>query len=252
MATKAGKKKRAKRGEVLPSGHGIQDQVKETVQITPSLLDKNSGPSHELVKAASLADDGFHRLNQRQCQDGEHQRDVGVPVSAQGQFMEGHSDEKKSKKKHKKKASAVKPHSSEHPTELVKEEKSCTFEEQVEWCIRQLELGLHRRDATKAQKDSNDKNIRTLRSLKVPVPRKRQLMRSLFGDYRSKMVATPLPEARAKEPCMNAVEREVAEDCGKFFKYKHSHSTILLSGGEGHNGHSEEQEPFRFDFVINS
>lgn len=31
--------------------------------------------------------------------------------------------------------------------------------------------------------------IRALRSERTPLPRKRQLMRSLFGDYRSKMEA---------------------------------------------------------------
>jgi hypothetical protein len=132
------------------------------------------------------------------------------------------------------------------------EDKSFTFEEQVEWCIGQLKLGLHCRDATKTQKDSNEKNIRTLRSLKVPMPRKRQLMRNLFGDYRSKMVTTPLPEASssavAEVPCLRVVEREIAEDCGKFFKYKHSH-TGLIPDIEGHSGCSE---PFHFDFVINN
>ena len=251
MATKANKKKRAKKSRALPSGDGVQDQAKEPVQITPDPL-RNSGPSHELLGAAFLADDEFHQFNETQCQDGEHQGGVISPVSAQEQFTDGHSNGKKSKKKHKKKTSAMKPHSSEHPTESLKEEKSFTFEEQVEWCIGQLELGLYHHDATKAQKDSNEKNVRTLRSLKVPVPRKRQLMRSLFGDYRSKMMATPLPETRTKEPCVNAVEREVAEDCGKFFKYKRSHGTALLNGGERYNHHSEEQEQFFFDFVINS
>lgn len=31
--------------------------------------------------------------------------------------------------------------------------------------------------------------IRTLRSERIPLPRKRQLMRSLFGDYRAQMEA---------------------------------------------------------------
>jgi hypothetical protein len=66
------------------------------------------------------------------------------------------------------------------------------------------------------------------------------------------MMTTPLPAAsgssRAREPCLNVVEREIAEDCGKFFKYKHSH-TELINDIEGHSGCSE---PFRFDFVINN
>ena len=257
MATQTSKKKRAKKSKALPSGDGIgiRDQMKKSLPITPDLVDKNPGSSHEIlehIKAPSLADAGFQQLHQRKCGNGEHQKDAEAPISAQGQVTDGHSSGKKSKKNHKKKASAVKRHS-EVPSQPDKEDKSFTFEEQVEWCIGQLELGLHRRDATKAQKDSNEKNIRTLRSLKVPMPRKRQLMRSLFGDYRSKMMATPLSEAstRAKEPCMKVVERDIAEGCGKFFKYKHSHAT-LLNGTEGLNDCSERQKPFCFDFVIDS
>ena len=254
MATKVNKKKRAKKSKVSSSGVELQDQVEETVQRTPGPCLVDDAPSHE-QEAPSLSDTGLHQLNQRQCQDVEHPRDAAVSISAERQFIDDPTSGKKSKKKLTKKpslSSSMKPNSSEVPSE-PKEEKSFTFEEQVDWCIRQLELGLHHRDATKAQKDSNEKNIRTLRSLKVPVPRKRQLMRSLFGDYRSKMAATPLPEARAKEPRVSKVEREVVGECGKFFKYKHSHIQLpKFNGGEGCNSYTEEQESFRFDFVINS
>ena len=254
MATQTSKKKRAK-NKALLSGDGIQGQVKVGVPIAPDLVDKNPGSSHELlehIEEPPQAGAEFQQFHQRQCGDEEHQRDVDVTVSAQGPVTDAHSSGKKSKKKHKKKASTMKPHS-EVTSQPDKEDKLFTFEEQLEWCIGQLELGLHRHDATKAQKDSNEKNIRTLRSVKVPMPRKRQLMKSLFGDYRSKMMTTPLPEAsaRTKELCVNVVERDVAEDCGKFFKYKHSRTT-LLNGTEGLNDCSEKQEPFCFDFVINS
>ena len=253
MATQS-KKKKSKKRKVLASGDGIKDQVKEAVAISPDLVNRNPGSSHELlsehVETPSSGDGGVQQPHQRQCEDGEHQRDSELQISAQEQVETGG---KKSKKKRKMKAPAsMNPHSTDVPvSESTEEEKSFTCEEQVEWCIGQLELGLHRRDATKAQKDSNERNIRTLRSLKVPMPRKRQLMRSLFGDYRSKMMTTPLPEgnsARAKGPCLNAVEREVAEGCGKFFKHKHS-CTGLMSDVEGH---SDCSEPFRFDFVINN
>ena len=253
MATQS-KKKKSKKRKALASGDGIKDQVKEAIAISSSLVDRNPGSSHELLsehlETPSSADGGVQQPHQRQCEDGEHQRDSELQISAQEQVK---TCGKKSKKKHKKKASAsMNPHSTDVPvSESTEEEKSFTFEEQVEWCIGQLELGLHRRDATKAQKDSNERNIRTLRSLKVPMPRKRQLMRSLFGDYHSKMMTAPLPEGnntRAKRPCLNVVEREIAEDCGKFFKHKHS-STGLMRDVERH---SDCSEPFRFDFVINN
>ena len=249
MATQTSKKKRVRKSKALPSGDGIRDQMKETVPIAPGLVDKHPESSHEPlehVEAPSLADAGFQQLYQRKYRNGEHRKNAETPVT------DGHSSGKKSKKKHKKKASAMKPHS-EVPSQPDKEDKSFTFEEQIEWCIGQLELGMHCHDVTKTQKDSNEKNIGTLRSLKVPMPRKQQLMRSLFGDYRSKMMATPLSEAstRAKESCVKVVERDVAEDCGKFFKYKHSRTT-QLNGTEGLNDCSEKQEPFRFEFMIDS
>ena len=253
MATQSSKKKRSKKRKALPSGDGIQDQVKEAIAISPDLVDKNPGSSHELlsehIETPSSADAGVQQPHQGQEEDVEHQRNSELQISAQEQVKTGG---KKSKKRKKKASASMNPDvpSSESSTN---EDKSFTFEEQVEWCIGQLELGLHRHDATKAQKDLNEKNIRTLRSLKVPIPRKRQLMRSLFGDYRSKMMTTPLPETsiRAKGPHVSIVEREVAEDCGKFFKHKHSH-TMLLNATEGVNGNSEKQERFRFNFVINS
>ena len=256
MATQSSKKKKSKKRKALPSGDGIQDQVKEAVAILRDLVDKNPGSSHELLSehietAPSSADGGGQQPHQGQEEDVEHQRDSELQISAQEQVKTGG---KKSKKRHKKKASTSMNRSTGVPSsESTEEEKLFTFEEQIEWCIGQLELGLHRREATKAQKDSNEKNIGTLRSLKVPIPRKRQLMRSLFGDYRSKMMTTPLPEAstRAKGPCVSVVEREVAEDCGKFFKHKHSH-TMLVNATEGVNGNSEKQEQFCFNFVINS
>lgn len=241
MASKANKKKKATKSKVLPLDVEIQDQVKETVQTTPGIIEKQPTSQQE---RSLLPDVGLQQLTQRPGHGGEYQDDTEATVSAQKQCTSNPSSAKKSKKRQKKKSSAVKPLSGEVPPESGKEEKTFTFEEQVEWCIRQLELGLHHCGATKAQKDSNQKNIRTLRSLKVPVPRKRQLMRNVFGDYRSKMMTTPLPEARAKEPCVNAVERKVTEDCGKFFKYKHPRAPLV-------NG-ATKREPFQFDFEISS
>ena len=252
MATQSSKKRRTKKGKVLFSGDGIRDQMKGALPKASDLVDIDPGSKDELLKHLKAPDAGFQ---QNQCKDGEHQRESEVQTATPGPITSNSG--KKPKKKHKKKASAVNPHSdvpgASEPSPVPNEDKSFTFEEQVEWCIGQLELGLHRHDATKAQKESNEKNIRTLRSLKVPMPRKRQLMRSLFGDYRSKMMATPLPETgtRAKEPCVSVVERKVAEDCGRFFKHKRS-STALMNSTEGYNGHIEEQEQFRFNFEINS
>lgn len=60
---------------------------------------------------------------------------------------------------------------------------------ELAWCVEQLELGLKTQRPTPKQKEQAVGAIRTLRSEKTPLPRKRQLMRSLFGDYRAQMDA---------------------------------------------------------------
>ena len=93
-----------------------------------------------------------------------------------------------------------------------------TFEDELSWCVGQLELGMLRKDATKTQKQVNEKHIRTLQSTKTPLPKKRQLMRSLFGDYRSKMKSQPLPKKVQVEPKITQVEHKVFKATGTFYK----------------------------------
>ncbi|NXE27521.1 CH033 protein, partial [Ardeotis kori] len=58
---------------------------------------------------------------------------------------------------------------------------------EVEWCVEQLELGLKTQKPTPKQAEEALRAIRTLRSDKAPLVKKRQLMRTMFGDYRKKM-----------------------------------------------------------------
>ncbi|KAG8515440.1 UPF0488 protein C8orf33 [Galemys pyrenaicus] len=60
---------------------------------------------------------------------------------------------------------------------------------ELTWCVEQLELGLKMQKPSPKQKEQALGAIRTLCSGKTPLPRKRQLMRSLFGDYRARMEA---------------------------------------------------------------
>ncbi|XP_055461687.1 LOW QUALITY PROTEIN: UPF0488 protein C8orf33 homolog [Psammomys obesus] len=68
---------------------------------------------------------------------------------------------------------------------------------ELAWCVEQLELGLKRQKPTPKQEEQALGAIRTLRSEKTPLPQKRQLMRSLFGDYRAQMDAEWLEAQRA-------------------------------------------------------
>lgn len=110
---------------------------------------------------------------------------------------EGDAASKKPKKKKKTRNGASvsngdgkaseKPAPEEAP--LSAEAQAEQLARELAWCVEQLELGLKMQRPSPKQREQAIGAIRTLRSERTPLPRKRQLMRSLFGDYRSKMEA---------------------------------------------------------------
>jgi hypothetical protein len=80
----------SKKKKVIPPGDGSQGQVKESIPITPDLMDTSPGSSHKLlvehihVETPSSADTGFQQPHQRQHEDSEHQRESKIQISAQG------------------------------------------------------------------------------------------------------------------------------------------------------------------------
>nr|XP_046232683.1 UPF0488 protein C8orf33 homolog [Scatophagus argus] len=105
----------------------------------------------------------------------------------------------KAKKKKKKKSVVEKPSDSTEPqqkpssaegsqegedTELSAEEQ---LNRQLDWCIEQLELGMRSQKGTPKQKEEASRALKTLRSSKAPLAKKRQVMRAMTGDYRKKM-----------------------------------------------------------------
>ncbi|NXC51354.1 CH033 protein, partial [Penelope pileata] len=58
---------------------------------------------------------------------------------------------------------------------------------ELHWCVEQLELGLKTQKSTPKQAEEALRAIKTLRSDKAPLVKKRQVMRTMFGDYRKKM-----------------------------------------------------------------
>lgn len=105
-----------------------------------------------------------------------------------------------------------------------------TFEEELAWCIQQLQLGIA--TGEKHQRPTYEKNIKTLSSAKTPLPRKRQLMRSIFGDYRSKMKTHPMPDSQlvqSKQQGITSVKTKEAKLESKYFKPSASTSSALAS-----------------------
>uniref|UniRef100_A0A9L0SRT9 Chromosome 9 C8orf33 homolog n=1 Tax=Equus caballus TaxID=9796 RepID=A0A9L0SRT9_HORSE len=81
---------------------------------------------------------------------------------------------------------------------------------ELAWCVEQLELGLKTQRPSPRQKEQAVGAIRALRSERTPLPRKRQLMRSLFGDYRAQM------ESEWREALRALRTDEISEELGKF------------------------------------
>lgn len=61
------------------------------------------------------------------------------------------------------------------------------LQKEVDWCVEQLETGLKTQKSTPKQAEEALRAIKVLRSDKAPLVKKRQIMRTIFGDYRKKM-----------------------------------------------------------------
>ncbi|XP_027953155.1 UPF0488 protein C8orf33 homolog, partial [Eumetopias jubatus] len=132
----------------------------------------------------------------------------------------GAAASKKQKKKKVRDGASVANGDGKVSEKLTSEEAPLSAEAQAEqlarelaWCVEQLELGLKMQRPSPKQKEQAIGAIRTLRSERTPLPRKRQLMHSLFGDYRAQMEAERrealrvlrtgeklIPEGREEEP----------------------------------------------------
>ncbi|MCJ8728372.1 hypothetical protein PDJAM_G00003820 [Pangasius djambal] len=122
-------------------------------------------------------------------------------MSEVAQGSESSADSKpnsKKKKKKKKKSGAgggeeAVPENVNKPREEAPRQESTelTPEQQLsrelDWCIEQLELGLRTQKSSTKQREEASRALKTLRSSKAPMVKKRQVMRAVSGDYRKKM-----------------------------------------------------------------
>ncbi|XP_016072122.1 PREDICTED: UPF0488 protein C8orf33 homolog isoform X2 [Miniopterus natalensis] len=82
---------------------------------------------------------------------------------------------------------------------------------ELAWCVEQLELGLRTQRPSPTQKEQALGAIRVLRAERAPLPRKRRLMRSLFGDYRAQMEAEWRQALRALKTAHSAQVQPVGQ-----------------------------------------
>ncbi|KAK1882081.1 UPF0488 protein C8orf33 like [Dissostichus eleginoides] len=103
---------------------------------------------------------------------------------------------------------------------------------QLDWCIEQLESGMMSQKGTPKQKEEASRALKTLRSTKAPLAKKRQVMRAMTGDYRKKM-----DQEKSKQHKLIKTEHASA-------KVKEVSDTPKKSVF-----HRRADEEFRFDFI---
>ena len=112
-----------------------------------------------------------------------------------------------------------------------------SLEQELEWCINQIKLGLNRPKVSQSQRKEAESLSKKLSSSKTPLPRKRQLMHSNFGNYRQIMKEQPLaPVLLNIKPSLTA-PGAVDKEKGQF--YRISSKNV-----------SDCSESFRFDFNV--
>uniref|UniRef100_A0A8C0VFS0 Amidohydrolase domain containing 2 n=1 Tax=Cyanistes caeruleus TaxID=156563 RepID=A0A8C0VFS0_CYACU len=152
----------------------------------------------------------------------------------------GGAAQKKKKKKQKPPVSRNKTEETETNRKAMAEANSCQntdtshqdektsqsdeqLQKEVDWCVSQLELGLKTQKPTPKQAEEALRAIRTLRSDKAPLVKKRQLMRAMFGDYRKKMQEElcrelKLMETAAKSARIVELKGSICKKNGQFIR----------------------------------
>ncbi|XP_071976348.1 UPF0488 protein C8orf33 homolog [Engystomops pustulosus] len=123
-----------------------------------------------------------------------------------------------------------------------------TFEDELEWCINQLETGLLRRNPTPRQVTDTQRVLRVLRSRKAPFVKKRQVMNQVFGNYRLKMAEERrVQEQAAKKPPEPQIQEVTTRDAQSVAYRK---STKEVQSGTGH-WFTPSSSEFAFNFFPN-
>ncbi|KAJ8364143.1 hypothetical protein SKAU_G00129740 [Synaphobranchus kaupii] len=151
-------------------------------------IEAEPGPTDSFGPNAAAGDRGAGREDSSENQ--QESKQSSLPPAPKG---------KKKKKNNKKKRTAEgaedqkkqlaesqgEAASDSRETELLSTEQQLVRE--LDWCVEQLELGLRTQKSSPKQMGEASRALKTLRSNKAPLVKKRQVMRAMFGDYRKKM-----------------------------------------------------------------
>ncbi|KAK2556591.1 UPF0488 protein C8orf33-like protein [Acropora cervicornis] len=119
----------------------------------------------------------------------------------------------------------------ENDEEKEQESIENKFHRELNWCIEQLEMGLAFKKPDKKQAQIVQHHVRSLKSSKTPLPRKRQIMFSLFGDYRKKMQEDQKKQievCQAKIPDLNAQRGKDTVVGTNYWQFQKSDNSFLF------------------------
>ncbi|XP_053133102.1 UPF0488 protein C8orf33 homolog isoform X3 [Hemicordylus capensis] len=112
-----------------------------------------------------------------------------------------------------------------------------TFQDELDWCILQLETGLLRFNPTPKQAEETQRILGLLCSRKAPFMKKRQVMRRVFGDYRLKMAEER--KRAAKAALMKTKEKILGGGEGGLRKKKKKRQPSKAEPNDHINGESK-------------
>ncbi|NWX32867.1 CH033 protein, partial [Notiomystis cincta] len=138
--------------------------------ITSKIPQTETAPADEAVKEKSTGGGAAQKKKKQK-----------TPVSKKK------TEETETSRKAKAEANSCQNTDTSHQDEKISQQSDEQLRKEVDWCVNQLELGLKTQKPTPKQAEEAVRAIRTLRSDKAPLVKKRQLMRAMFGDYRKKM-----------------------------------------------------------------
>ncbi|XP_061911912.1 UPF0488 protein C8orf33 homolog isoform X2 [Entelurus aequoreus] len=172
----------------------------------------------------------------------------------------------KKKKKHGKKmstvnaeaptaeTSAIEASQAGKNTEMSAEEE---FKRQLDWCVEQLQLGMKSQKATTKQREDASHALKTLRSSKAPLVKKRQVMRATAGDYRKKMEDEQSKQFKLIQSELASAKLKVKSESPKKSVFhrraegKQEENRQQSEGQESENSFAftASKEAFRFNFL---
>ncbi|XP_064100551.1 UPF0488 protein CG14286-like [Macrobrachium nipponense] len=145
------------------------------------------------------------------------------------------------------------------------------FPLELRWCLQQLEATMEKKKSNLKEAEDLLKSYKILSGTKAPLIKKRQLMRSLFGDYRKKMadeekkikMAPPSLKASDASKKSKCLRQKVKSDNDLTVKVESSETDVIISNENqcsasketklvsnplGFN--SESGKTFRFNFSV--